>query len=341
MGLSALSSVFEKWSASHLVRAKTTADTLSPVLLLAHLYNRHVHVVDVTSLEQLHLIRAAKARGIAVTCSVSPWTLAAGDARFWEFLSTIDTFTSAGYPDAALPALLTFVSEQRLTQDELVARISANPARIFGVLLPEDTFIEVDVQSPRSLTTSPLPDATAVGAVGRVMVNAELAFLDGKLVAAPGSGALLKAEHVALPIETAAAAAPSTPATSTAPRTRPAARERRVSIQDLEFSPPVPRRETPFAPSTVISHELTGKSILTIHQARKEEEGRRGRKEEVNRGSVRARSSRFVEFIMSVTFSFFCFLFCLFFVFFCPPFFSPFPPPFFICSFRAIRCGSC
>jgi hypothetical protein len=133
------------------------------------------------------------AQGLAVTCSVSAPALAADDSWCWPMLDAVDAITSGGQWQLAMPLLLTLASKGKFSMDALEDLIFTNPARVFGITLPTETVIEVDLQTPREL---PCGSGTikTVGAVDRVTCNSELAFLDGKLVAKQGDGALLTAE---------------------------------------------------------------------------------------------------------------------------------------------------
>src|SRR5262249_25637402 len=48
------------------------AQNLATVILLASLNDRHVHICHVSRKDEIELIRAAKAKGIKVTCEVTP-----------------------------------------------------------------------------------------------------------------------------------------------------------------------------------------------------------------------------------------------------------------------------
>lgn len=276
LSLAALTEVFEVWPRAHLVAARCSAESLPSVLLLAHLFSRRVHIVDVGSVEELQLIRAAKAKEITVTCSVSAPTLAT-QPLLWQLLGSIDAFSSGGQVALALPLLLTFVAQGRITMDDLVARIYINPCRIFGVAVADETFIEVDLQSQRQLpaASQDLPMHEVVGAVTRVVGGGQLIYLDGKVVCKPGQCQVLRAEHAAPVVVTTPVLKPvptlqeppSSPTRAAEEAVQAQARraQQAVSTPAFLWSPLTVRDELSVS-STVIPHELTGKSILTVQQ---------------------------------------------------------------------------
>ncbi|MGC8780048.1 MAG: amidohydrolase family protein [Anaerolineae bacterium] len=172
------------WPKRSPIVAHAEGRTLAAIILLAALYDRPVHLAHVSRRAEILLIRAAKARGLPVTCEVTPHHLflterdlgaaaGRGEVRprlatpadqqaLWDNLEVIDCFATdhaphtaaekdgpnppPGFPglETALPLLLTAVAEGRLTTDDLIARLVVNPRRIFGVPAQPDTWIEVD-----------------------------------------------------------------------------------------------------------------------------------------------------------------------------------------------------
>ncbi|CAI8057001.1 CAD protein [Geodia barretti] len=63
---------FEKWPSSRPLCVHAEGETMAAVLLLADLYKRPVHVCHVARKEEISVIRAAKERGLPVTCEVCP-----------------------------------------------------------------------------------------------------------------------------------------------------------------------------------------------------------------------------------------------------------------------------
>ncbi len=133
----------------------------------------------------------------------------------WRNLDVIDCFATdhaphtlsekdgpnppPGFPglETALPLLLTSVYEDRLSLDDLVARMCTNPRRIFGLPEQPETYIEVDPDGEWEISASqtytrcawtPFEGYRVRGRVRRVVLRGKEAFRDGKVLAEPGYG---------------------------------------------------------------------------------------------------------------------------------------------------------
>ncbi|KAI1897566.1 hypothetical protein AGOR_G00084580 [Albula goreensis] len=63
---------FEKWPKHLPIVAHAERQTVAAILMVAQLYQRAVHICHVAKKEEILIIRAAKQRGIQVTCEVAP-----------------------------------------------------------------------------------------------------------------------------------------------------------------------------------------------------------------------------------------------------------------------------
>ena len=133
----------------------------------------------------------------------------------WDNLDVIDCFATdhaphtvaekdggkppPGFPglETALPLLLTAVGEGRLTMDDLIVRMVTNPRCIFSLPEQPDTWIEVDpdaeyeIRAAESFTRcgwTPFEGRRVLGRVERVVLRGQVAYENGKVVAAPGAG---------------------------------------------------------------------------------------------------------------------------------------------------------
>ena len=133
----------------------------------------------------------------------------------WENMDIIDVISSQHAPHTAeekagpnappgfpgletmLPLLLTAVHDGKMSLEDLVLRLHTNPKRIFGLPDQADTFTEVDLDAdweiPKATAESrcgwtPFAGRRVHGAVSRVVLRGELAYLDGRLFADPGAG---------------------------------------------------------------------------------------------------------------------------------------------------------
>jgi carbamoyl-phosphate synthase/aspartate carbamoyltransferase/dihydroorotase len=97
-----------------------------------------------------------------------------------------------GFPglETMLPLLLTAVSQGRLTIDDLVDKLYTAPRRIFQLPAQEDTYVEVSLDEQWTLPAAmpfskarwtPFAGMTVCGAVRRVVLRGEVAYLDGQV----------------------------------------------------------------------------------------------------------------------------------------------------------------
>ncbi|HUN23564.1 MAG TPA: amidohydrolase family protein [Anaerolineales bacterium] len=79
--LTTLNAHFANWQANRPLVCHAEERTVAAAILLAHLHNRPVHIAHVSRKSEIDCIRAAKEKGLPVTCEVGPHHL---------FLSTAD-----------------------------------------------------------------------------------------------------------------------------------------------------------------------------------------------------------------------------------------------------------
>jgi carbamoyl-phosphate synthase/aspartate carbamoyltransferase/dihydroorotase len=112
---------FAAWPATMPIAAHAEGRSLAAVILMAALYDRPIHLCHVSTREEILLIRAAKEKGLKVTCEVTPHHLfltkadipALGEGRsevrprlaeaadrdaLWENLEVIDCFATDHAP---------------------------------------------------------------------------------------------------------------------------------------------------------------------------------------------------------------------------------------------------
>lgn len=156
---------------------------LAAVIGLVALTHTRVHVAHVSRKEEIALVRAAKARGLPITCEVTPHHLfltqddlaslgplgtvrpslgsRADQQALWANLDIIDCFATDHAPhtlaeknssspppgmpglETALPLLGTAVVEGRLTLADVVERVCIRPRRIFCLPMPPETYTEL------------------------------------------------------------------------------------------------------------------------------------------------------------------------------------------------------
>ncbi len=165
------------------------AEGLSVALAIAlgHLWQKPIHLCHISRADEIHLVRRAKERGLAVTCEVTAHHLFLTDAdaarlgpladmrprlaseadraALWEHLDVVDIIATDHAPhtlgekagpnpppgvpglETALPLLLTAVAEGRLRLERLVDLLHTNPRRIFGLPEQPQTWVEVNTDT--------------------------------------------------------------------------------------------------------------------------------------------------------------------------------------------------
>lgn len=229
---------FANWPAFQPIAVHAEGRNMAAVLLLAALQDRSLHICHVSRKEEIELIRAAKERGIKVTCEVTPHHLflteqdipSLGPGRcevrprlasvadrdaLWANLDVIDCFATdhaphtlaekdgdappPGFPglETALSLYLTAVHERRMSMEDLIARMHANPKRIFGLPDQAQTEIEVDTDAVWEVRAkemhsrcgwSPFEGARLRGRVRKVVLRGQIVYENGQVLAPPGYG---------------------------------------------------------------------------------------------------------------------------------------------------------
>ncbi|RDW70489.1 bifunctional carbamoylphosphate synthetase/aspartate transcarbamylase [Aspergillus mulundensis] len=212
--VAAVTSHFGAWPSSKPIITDAKSTDLASVLLLASLHSRNIHVMSVTSKEDIRLIALSKEKGLKVTCDVSIYCLflsrddypeaaflptAEDQKALWEHLSTIDIFSigsipyqlagDKGSPAAgiaeALPLLFTAVSEGRLTVEDIIARLYENPKKIFELHDQSDSSVEIEIDRPylyqSAQAWSPFNGKSVKGLVQRVIFQGKTSCLDSAI----------------------------------------------------------------------------------------------------------------------------------------------------------------
>jgi carbamoyl-phosphate synthase/aspartate carbamoyltransferase/dihydroorotase len=101
--------------------------------------------------------------------------------------------------ETSLPLLLNALHDGRLTPARLTALMHHNPRRIFGLPAQPETHVEVDM-TPYTIPAdgwqtkcgwTPFAGLIAGGRVQRVVLRGQVAYEDGRVLAAPGSGRVI------------------------------------------------------------------------------------------------------------------------------------------------------
>lgn len=232
---------FEKYPGQYPIVAHSESRSMAAAILFAAIYDHPVHIAHISLREEVLLIKAAKERGIKVTCEVCPHhlflskddipTISRGHAgrgevrprlatkedvvALWQNLDVIDCFATdhaphtldekdsenppPGFPglESILPLLLTSVSEERLTIEQILEKMYKNPKRIFNLPDQPETWIEVDenakyeIKAEEQFTRcgwTPFEGWKVKGKVRKVILRGKTAFEDGRVLVEAGYG---------------------------------------------------------------------------------------------------------------------------------------------------------
>ncbi|RDX50766.1 carbamoyl-phosphate synthase [Lentinus brumalis] len=220
--ITAAAAHFAAWPSDKPIVTDARGANLAPILLLADLHNSSLHVTNVQTKEDMLFISLSKAKGLKVTCDVTVYALFFTREQFpgvtclptlenqqylWSHLDDIDVFSVGRVPyelatqlgkeasaasgiEETLPLLLGAVAAGRLTLDDVRRRLHDNPLRIFA--LPDQGHANVEIVvgrkyqfHKRSHSWSPIEGTVVNGAVHRVQIYGQTAFLDGVLSSGP------------------------------------------------------------------------------------------------------------------------------------------------------------
>lgn len=232
---------FSSWPSSKPLITDAKGTDLASILLLASLHSRNIHVMSVTSKEDINIIALSKEKGLKVTCDVSIFCLflsrddfpdctslpsAEDQKALWEHMSTIDVFSIGSIPfqlagkDASpsvgiaesLPLLFTAVAEGRLTVEDITARLYDNPKKIFELHDQADTSLEIEIDRPYLFQSadawSPFSGKVMRGSVQRVTFQGKTSCLDSALTSDAIKGTDMSSHRI---IPTSPVQKPTTP----------------------------------------------------------------------------------------------------------------------------------
>lgn len=236
----ALSRIFSAIPSRLPILVHAEDNTLSNVLKVVKKLKKNTHICHISLASELKQIINAKNEGLPITCGVTPHHLfltendvknlgpfgkmrpplrSKKDVEFlWKNLRYIDVIESDHAPhtieeknsdippngvpglETTLPLLLTAVSENRLTIEDVIKLCFDNPAKIFKITTDKNTKIEIDpdksyIIENRYLHTkcgwSPFNNWKVKGKVERVFIRETKVFESGKVLVEPGFGKVI------------------------------------------------------------------------------------------------------------------------------------------------------
>lgn len=201
---------------------------------------KRIHICHISSENELTIIMKAKEEGVVITCGVTAHHLflTEDDAKYlghlgmmkpelkskkdvdflWKNLGAIDIIESDHAPhtleekqreqvaygvpglETTLPLLLTAVSQQRLSIDDVIRLCYEGASNIFDIISEDTTKIEIDLSSEYEIKNenlftkckwSPFDGWKVKGKIQTVFLRGEKIFEDGNILAKPGSGHIL------------------------------------------------------------------------------------------------------------------------------------------------------
>ena len=200
---------------------------------------KQTHICHVSSEAELTFVMKAKDKGLPISCGITPHHLfltvedaerlgpyghmkpylkSKKDVKFmWDHLDAIDVIESDHAPhtkaekdsdippfgvpglETSLPLMLTAVEEGKLTHDQMLEKMYANPVRIFKVPVDDGASVEVDmteyvIKNEAILSKSgwtPFAGRHVVGKVKTVYLRGHKVFENGKVLTKPGSGTII------------------------------------------------------------------------------------------------------------------------------------------------------
>ncbi len=232
-----LKEIYQAWPGSQPILLHCEGETIPMALKVIKTTKKKTHICHVSSKEELSQIIKAKSQGLPITCGVTPHHLfltqedtkklgpygnmkpflkTKKDLDFiWKNLKFVDLIESDHAPhtkeekesesppfgvpglETTLPLLLTAVSENKLTLDDVIRLLHKNPAKIFNIPTDDKTHIEVDLDEEYEIKNeelktkcewSPFAGRKVRGRVKTVYLHGTKVYEDGKILAKPGSG---------------------------------------------------------------------------------------------------------------------------------------------------------
>lgn len=228
----------QNWPKKMTICAHAEREKTGAIILMASMLDRSIHICHVARKEEILIIKAAKERGLKVTCEVCPHHLFLStddidrigkgraevrpvlcspedQAELWKNMDIIDVFATdhaphsvsekdaekalPGFPglETILPLLLNAVHEGRLKIEDIINKFHRNPRKIFNLPEQPNTYVEVDMDFEWTIPESmdftkskwtPFAGMQVCGAVHRVTLRGEIAYVEGQVLVPPGFG---------------------------------------------------------------------------------------------------------------------------------------------------------
>ncbi len=236
-----LPKIFERWPQELPILFHAEEKTFDDVLEVLYDHPRKIHLCHMSTAYELKRVIEAKNKGLDVTCGVTPHHLFLSEKHFekygafammrpplrpqedvdfmWEHLKEIDMIESDHAPhtleekqsdnppngipglETTLPLLLTAVSKDDLTINEVKRLCHTGPAERFEINQGEDTFVEIETETEYQIDQArqfskakwtPFNGWQMKGKVTKTVLRGQEVFDGEKILAIPGSGTILE-----------------------------------------------------------------------------------------------------------------------------------------------------
>lgn len=235
-----LSEIFERWPQELPILFHAEEKTFDDVLDVVKNHPRKIHLCHMSTAYELKKVMEAKEKGLPVTCGVTPHHLFLSEKHFkkygafammrpplrpqsdvdflWKNLASIDLIESDHAPhtleeknshnppngipglETTLPLLLTAVSQNALTIDDVKRLCHTGPKTVFGIDQGDDTYIEVDpdeeyvidqIQMFSKSKWTPFNGWKMKGKLLKTTLRGTVAFEHDSVALEPGGGEVL------------------------------------------------------------------------------------------------------------------------------------------------------
>lgn len=226
--------IFSKWPKDKTLMVHAEQETLAKAIVLAKKYQNKLHICHVARKFELELIQQARKEGLNITCEVAmhhlyltvddveklkhfgmmrpPLAQQEDIDYLWSNINEIDIIASDHAPhtwdekmgekvvngvpglETSLPLLLQAVNDERITMNRVIEMTSTNPRKIFHIPEQPDTYVEVDLDAPQTISNealftkagwTPFVGMQIKGKIIRTVLRGQTVFEEGKIIDGP------------------------------------------------------------------------------------------------------------------------------------------------------------
>ncbi len=223
--------IFSKWPKEKPLMVHAEQETLAKAITIAKKFGNKLHVCHVARKFELELIKQARSEGLNITCEAAmhhlyltvddinrlkhfgmmrpPLAKQEDIDYLWDNINDIDIIASDHAPhtwdekmgdkvvngvpglETSLPLLLNAVNEGKLTIERLTEMTSVNPRKIFNIPEQENTYTEVDMDAPQTISNeglftkagwTPFVGMEIKGKIISTVIRGQTVFKEGQII---------------------------------------------------------------------------------------------------------------------------------------------------------------